>query len=205
MRITYHLLAAALFITAAAAAPPCFGRGAATTTDDAAAEQSARPARIFLILTSGTKTEVEEVAEKSEGFWFRRGNVWTLIDRSKVARVERELPAEKVAAAGAAPKAAAARWSLSDAARVESFFVKRFGRALPVTAFGQSGLHNRWGYDHRDSLDVGLHPDSLEGRELMAFLSGEGLPFMGFRSAIPGVASAPHIHIGLPSRRLTSR
>jgi len=83
--------------------------------------------------------------------------------------------------------------------------MKRFGQHLPVTAFGQSDLHTRWGYDHRRSMDVGLHPDSPEGRALMAFLAAEGIPFMGFRSAIPGVASAPHIHVGLPSRRLKAR
>jgi hypothetical protein len=130
--------------------------------------------------------------------------VWSLLDRSKVARVEREEP-PKESSPAAATKAAPARWALSDAARVESFFQKRFGRPLPVTAYGQSELHRRWGYDHRRSMDVGLHPDSAEGRALIAFLAREGIPFLGFRTAIPGVASAPHIHVGLPSRRLTAR
>lgn len=227
MRITYRLLAVALLVIVAAT-PPCMGR-AATATDDggagqnpsasaapsaaprgsgggetAATEAAAPPLRVWLVLASGTKVEADEVSEKPDGFWFRRGNMWTMLDRAKVARVERESPPEE-AAAGAETKAAPARWSLSDSARVESFFVKRFGRTLPVTAFGQSGLHSRWGYDHRLSMDVGLHPDSHEGRALMAFLSAEGLPFMSFRRAIPGVASAPHIHIGLPSRRLGAR
>ena len=36
-------------------------------------------------------------------------------------------------------------WSLSNAGQVSSFFASKFGRVLPVSAFGQSELHNRWG------------------------------------------------------------
>lgn len=199
MRLPPLLLAPALFVLAAGA--PALGQDAAAPA--VAAEVVAPAARVFLVLAGGARLEVEEAAEKAEGVWYRRGNVWEVLDRGKVKRVEREEPAEK-GPAPPAPAAAPARWSLSDSARVESFFLKKFGRPLPVTAFGQSGLHTRWGYDHRHSVDVGLHPDSREGRELMAFLRGEGIPFIGFRSAIPGVASAPHIHIGHPSRRLTA-
>jgi hypothetical protein len=96
-------------------------------------------------------------------------------------------------------------WALSDAGRVENFFAARFGRRLPVTAYGQSELHTRWGFDHRHSLDVGLHPDSPEGRALVAYLRGVGIPFIAFRSAVPGSATGPHIHIGKPSQRLRGR
>ncbi len=51
-------------------------------------------------------------------------------------------------------------WSLSEAAGIKQFFARRFGRALPIGAFGQSALHNRWGYDHRNAMDVGVNPDS---------------------------------------------
>lgn len=96
-------------------------------------------------------------------------------------------------------------WLLSDAGRVESYFAVRFGRRLPVTAYGQSGLHTRWGFDHRQSLDVGLHPDSPEGQALISYLRGAGIPFIAFRTAVPGSATGPHIHIGRPSRRMTAR
>lgn len=92
-------------------------------------------------------------------------------------------------------------WSLSSAAQIESFFLKTFGRRLPVSALGQSDLHNRWGYDHREAMDVGLHPDSAEGQALMAYLQSAGIPFMAFRRAVPGSATGPHIHIGRPSHR----
>lgn len=203
MKLTPYILAAAFVVLACAAPAFCQTEGGVGAASEAPAEVKAPP-RVFLILTGGVKVQVEEVSEKSDGFWYRRGNVWALLDRERVARVEREEPAKKVSEAEA-PKAEPARWSLSDATRVESFFRKRFGRPLPVTSYGQSNLHTRWGYDHRRSMDVGLHPDSAEGKALIAFLSGEGIPFLGFRSAIPGVASAPHIHIGFPSPRLTSR
>jgi hypothetical protein len=96
-------------------------------------------------------------------------------------------------------------WKISDSPKVERFFVKRFGRNLPLGAFGQSYLHTLWGLDHRNGMDVSLHPDSTEGRALMSFLRNEGIPFLGFRGPIPGVATGPHIHIGNPSSRSFGR
>jgi hypothetical protein len=96
-------------------------------------------------------------------------------------------------------------WSLASAPQIESFFVKKFGRRLPVSALGQSDLHNRWGYDHREAMDVGLHPDSAEGQSLMAYLQSAGIPFVAFRRAVPGSATGPHIHIGRPSHRISAR
>ena len=93
-------------------------------------------------------------------------------------------------------------WSLSEAGAVEQFFRARFGRALPVSAFGQSQLHNRWGYAHHNAMDVPLSPDSAEGRALMEYLRANGIPFMAFHHAIPGSATGPHIHVGRPSHRI---
>jgi hypothetical protein len=96
----------------------------------------------------------------------------------------------------------AGAWSLSDAWKVQSFFRQTFGRQLPVSAFGQSALHDRWGLDHRNAMDVGLNPDSAEGQALMAFLRNNGIPFSAFHHAIPGSATGPHIHVGSPSHRV---
>lgn len=93
-------------------------------------------------------------------------------------------------------------WSLSEAGKVNGFFISRFGRGLPVSAFGQTDVHNRLGFDHRNAMDVGVHPDSAEGRSLIAYLQSSGIPFLAFRQAIPGSATGPHIHIGRPSHRL---
>src|SRR2546421_9155757 len=92
-------------------------------------------------------------------------------------------------------------WSLSQAGKVQSFFQQRFGRQLPVSAFGQSALHDRWGLDHRNAMDVGINPDSVEGQALMAYLRSNGIPFSAFHHAIAGSATGPHIHIGTPSHR----
>jgi hypothetical protein len=95
-------------------------------------------------------------------------------------------------------------WSLSEAGAIKQFFMLRFGRALPIHVFGQSPLHDRWGYDHRNAMDIGLHPDSVEGEALMEYLRANGVPFTAFHFAIPGVATGPHIHVGLPSHRITA-
>ena len=96
-------------------------------------------------------------------------------------------------------------WSLSEAASIKQFFARRFGRALPIGAFGQSPLHNRWGYDHRNAMDVGVNPGSNEGQALMGYLRANGIPFIAFHFAVPGKATGPHIHIGLPSHRIAPR
>ena len=96
-------------------------------------------------------------------------------------------------------------WSLSGATGIKQFFARRFGRALPIDAFGQSALHDRWGYDHRNAMDVGVNPDSNEGQTLMEYLRANGIPFTAFHFAVPGVATGPHIHIGLPSHRIAPR
>lgn len=96
-----------------------------------------------------------------------------------------------------------AGWSLASIGNVQSFFSARFGHALPTSAIGQSATHNRLGYDHRNAVDVALHPDSAEGQALINYLQQRGIPFLAFRGAIPGVATGPHIHIGNPSHRLS--
>ena len=96
-------------------------------------------------------------------------------------------------------------WSLSEAGAVEQFFMGKFGRALPVSSFGQSPVHDRWGYDHHNAMDVGLSPDSAEGRALMEYLRSSGVPFTAFRFAIPGTATGPHIHVGRPSHRVAPK
>lgn len=96
-----------------------------------------------------------------------------------------------------------ASWSLARLAGIQSFFSSTFGRALPTSTVGQSATHNRMGWDHRNSVDVGLHPDSVEGRALISFLQAQGIPFLAFRGPIPGVSTGAHVHIGRPSQRLS--
>ena len=44
-------------------------------------------------------------------------------------------------------------------------------------------------------MDVGLHPDSDEGRALIEFLRAESIPFLVFRGPVPGVAGRKPIHL----------
>jgi hypothetical protein len=94
-----------------------------------------------------------------------------------------------------------APWSLADAPKIEKFFAQTFGRALPISAYGQTPTHDRLRFDHRDAIDVALHPDSHEGRSLLAHLRRAGIPFIAFRNAVSGAATGAHIHIGNPSVR----
>lgn len=94
-----------------------------------------------------------------------------------------------------------ALWSLAEAPKIEKFFSETFGRALPVSAYGQSPAHDRLRFDHRDAMDVALHPDSSEGRSLISYLRQLGIPFIAFRGSVPGASTGAHIHIGRPSAR----
>lgn len=94
-----------------------------------------------------------------------------------------------------------AGWALNDAWKIQKFFSDTFHKELPIAVFGQGAIHDRWRLDHRNAMDISLHPDGPEGQALMSFLEKNGIPFSAFRSAIPGTATGPHIHIGRPSHR----
>jgi len=151
-------------------------------------------AQVTIILVGGDPLLADEVSESADGYWYKRGNITTFLDRARVVRIEHPKPPEE-------PAKTTRKWSLADAAKVEEFFVSKFKRPLPLSAFGQSDLHTRWGLDHRNGMDVGLHPDSVEGRALIEFLRAESMPFLVFRGPVPGVATGPHIHIGNRSPR----
>ena len=92
-------------------------------------------------------------------------------------------------------------WNLGEAWKIQRFFSDTFNKQLPIAVFGQGAIHERWRLDHRNAMDIQLHPDGVEGRALLDFLQRNGIPYSAFRSAIPGTATGPHIHIGSPSHR----
>jgi hypothetical protein len=92
-------------------------------------------------------------------------------------------------------------WSLGEAYKIQRFFSDTFNKQLPIAVFGQGAIHERWRLDHRNAMDISLHPDAVEGRALLDYLQKNGISFLAFRSAIPGTATGPHIHIGRPSHR----
>ncbi|HEY6120286.1 MAG TPA: hypothetical protein VIV66_10025 [Pyrinomonadaceae bacterium] len=154
---------------------------------------------IWISLTDGRRIQVDEVSETKDGVWYKRGIVSEFVERGRIKRIERS---EDVNPSADEIIRGSGNWSLAAGAKIDSFFVATFARHLPLTAYGQSELHTRWGLDHHQGMDVGLHPDSLEGQALIAFLRREAIPFLAFRRAIPGVATGPHIHIGNASHRL---
>ena len=98
-----------------------------------------------------------------------------------------------------------APWSLGNVAALEQRFLEAFGRALPISAYGQTKVHDRLGLDHRTAVDVAVHPDSAEGQWLMKYLRGAGIPFIGVRGAVPGASTGAHVHVGPASPRLLAR
>jgi hypothetical protein len=164
----------------------------------------AQAEKITIVLAGDRSVVVDEVLESSDGYWYKRGNITTFLDRNRVVRVDYPKPPATTETASA-PLAGTGKWRLTDSAKVQDFFTAKFKKPLPLTAFGQSDLHTRWGLDHRNGMDVGLHPDSVEGRALIEFLRKESIPFLAFRGPIPNVATGPHIHVGNRSARVSIR
>lgn len=132
-----------------------------------------------------------------------------MLTEARIAEVGRLRPLELGGyeeTAGLVRYNGAANWSLAgDTPKLQRFFAAQFSRALPISAFGQTALHDRMGFDHRHALDVAVHPDGPEGRAVMAYLRASGIPFIAAWGAIPGSTSGAHIHVGQASPRLTVR
>ena len=175
----------------------------AQAAEDKKAPPTEEKTRVTIVLAGGDSLVVDEVSESADGYWYKRGNITTFLDRERVARIEHPKPPGESAPAGVA--ASTGRWTLADASKVRDFFLAKFNKPLPLSSFGQSDLHTRWGLDHRNGMDVNLHPDSAEGRALVEFLRAESIPFLVFRGPIPGVATGPHIHVGNRSPRSYGR
>ncbi len=94
--------------------------------------------------------------------------------------------------------------SAGDLAALERMFVAQAGRALPISAMGQTDVHTRLGLDHRHAVDLALHPDSADGRFVMAWLRERGIAFLAYRNARARAATGAHIHVGHPSERLAT-
>jgi hypothetical protein len=95
-----------------------------------------------------------------------------------------------------------AAFSSKQLAAVQLAFEKKFSRALPISANGETSVHRALGFDHRGRVDVALSPDQKEGVWLRAYLANKAIPYFAFRTAVPGRATGAHIHIGPGSTRL---
>ncbi len=93
-------------------------------------------------------------------------------------------------------------FKMTELPTISSQFEKRFRRPLPVSALGQTLVHQAMGLDHRNRVDVALNPETPEGLWLRHLLEKLHIPYLAFRTAVAGAATAPHIHIGTGSSRL---
>jgi hypothetical protein len=155
----------------------------------------------------GAKTRVEELQKQIAGSSqlladLKKPELTSQAEASKIKQLTKPT-LMRISSSGSVLRATGGNWSMGNLSTVQQFFASTFGRPLPTSIVGQSATHNRLGWDHRHAVDVGLHPDSEEGRALIGFLESSNIPFLAFRSAIPGVATGPHIHIGTPSHRLS--
>jgi hypothetical protein len=83
-------------------------------------------------------------------------------------------------------------------------YEQKFYHPLPISAEGETGLHRALGFDHRGRVDVAVSPNTPEGVWLRGYLKARSIPYYAFTRAIPGKATAAHIHIGPGSTRLHS-
>jgi hypothetical protein len=81
-------------------------------------------------------------------------------------------------------------------------FAKKFDHPLPISAEGETSLHKSLGLDHRGRVDVAINPVDAEGVWLRDYLKIRRIPYYAFTHAMPGKATAAHIHIGPGSTRL---
>ncbi len=85
---------------------------------------------------------------------------------------------------------------------LELAYSSKFDRPLPISAEGETEVHRALGFDHRGRVDVAIVPSAPEGVWLRQYLQLRKIPYYAFSRAIPGKATAAHIHIGPGSTRL---
>ena len=174
--------------------------------------QSAATAARQKLADAGAVARVE-VSELQEELARRRQTLELAENQAKLLAdlklmVEAERRAEQMALGTGSRESGIIRYagnglfSLADLPTIAGQYERHFHRALPVSAAGQTLLHQSLGLDHRNRVDVALSPGSQEGEWLRALLEKLLIPYLAFRNAIPGAATAPHIHIGPESRRL---
>src|SRR5882724_4542212 len=122
------------------------------TNERATSTSEAEKKSAWIWLTDGRRIQVDEVTETKDGMWYKRGNISEFVDPGRIKRIEHieevnRSPDEIIRGSG--------NWSLTASAKIDNFFVAKFARHLPLTAYGQSELHTRWGLDHHQGMDVG--------------------------------------------------
>ena len=91
-----------------------------------------------------------------------------------------------------------------DLKNLETAYVTRFSKPLPISANGETALHRSMGFDHRGRVDVAVYPETTEGLWLQSYLKSKRIPYFAFRAAVPHQATGAHIHVGPGSTKLSS-
>jgi hypothetical protein len=156
-----------------------------------------------IISQSEFRSYLDELETRRSVLELARNRAKLLEDLQRMAEAE-----QRFERAAQASKGALIRYdgnglfSLDDLPAISAQFEKRFHHALPISALGQTLVHQWMGLDHRNRVDVALNPDQPEGVWLRQLLERLHVPYLAFRSAMAGAATAPHIHIGTGSTRL---
>jgi len=87
---------------------------------------------------------------------------------------------------------------------ISAAYETEFGKAIPVSADGQTATHRSMGFDHTGRIDIALNPETHEGAWLIHYLEHNHIPYYAFRTAIAHKATGAHIHLGTGSARLTA-
>lgn len=146
---------------------------------------------------------IEELDIRRKALSLAQSRVMLWNSLLEMARAEeaRQLEADQLAAQQADDDTAVGV-AANRVRQLETEFERVFARALPVSARGDTTFHRTLGFNHTGRVDVALSPDSAEGQWLRKWLDRTGVPYLAFRHAVPGQATAAHIHIGPPSTRL---
>lgn len=144
----------------------------------------------------------EEVRERETALTLARERAELFDELAAAARREQMAEAAPVATPLVERYDGAGHFDSSGLPTIAQAFQLRFSETLPVSANGQTAVHEALGFDHRGRVDVAVNPDSPEGQWLRGYLETRHIPFYAFRAAVPGKATGAHIHIGPGSPRL---
>jgi hypothetical protein len=150
---------------------------------------------------------LEELDRRRQALGLAESRVRLLGELEKMARLEVEV--EQDVTAGSMPRVSQrydgdGSFNDNDFHRVNAAYQSRFGRSLPVSAYGMSAVHRALGFDHRGRVDVAVDPNDADGRWLRGYLEAQKIPYFAFAAAVPGKATGAHIHLGKPSPRLVA-
>ncbi|MFN7992275.1 MAG: hypothetical protein U0Q18_01655 [Bryobacteraceae bacterium] len=153
----------------------------------------------------GTFLEEVDYARKEYDLAVDRENI--VRELSAMARAEQERQAQPGPGTPASHMASVRYdgngvFTTAEFQQVSKAFEKRFQKALPVSALGETAVHRALGFDHRGRVDVAISPEQPEGIWLRSYLEARHIPYFAFWQAVPGKATGAHIHMGPESTRI---